>query len=103
MKKSKGMKKVRVLHGEAVDLKEMELRKLSIHFFNAAVTTFDDIKTSNKRFASCNTGAVRAKTKIQETLQRKMERHSSKMSKIIEKTRSWESADSKYKFVLAPV
>ena len=103
MKKSSGMSKVKVLHGSAIDLKEVELRKLSINFFNAALTTFEDIKTSNKRFMSCSPNAVRSKSKIQETLERKMGRHSSKMSKIIEKTKSWEEADSKYKFILAPV
>lgn len=103
MKKSLGMKKATVIHGKSINLKEIELRKLSINFFNAAVTTFDDIKASNKRFVSCNPGAIRAKTRIQESLEKKMGRHSNKMNQIIEKTKNWEAKDSRYKFVLAPV
>ena len=103
MKKSEGMKKAKVLHGEAIDLKEIEIRKLTINFFNAAVSAFDDVKKSNTRYSECRPTAVRAKTKIQESLQKKMGRHSNKMSGIITKTKKWENSDSKYKFILAPV
>jgi len=103
MKKSSGMLKAKILHGQAIDLKEIELRKLSVNFFNAAVSAFDDVKASNTRYSDCSPTAVRAKSRIQESLQRKMGRHSSKMSKLIEKTQKWEEAESKYKFILAPV
>jgi len=103
MKKAVGMKKAKMLHGEAIDLREKELRKLSIHFFNAAVSAFDDVKSSNTRYSDCRPTAVRAKTKIQESLQKKMKRHSTKMGKIIARTQKWEDTDPKYRFVLAPV
>ena len=103
MKKSAGMKKAHILHGESQTVNDIEITKNSISFFNAAMKAYQDAMSSNKKIWECSPNAIRKKERLQIGLEKRMTQHSKKMQVIIDKTEYWQSTDPKYKFILAPI
>ncbi|MDB4337484.1 hypothetical protein OAA09_00540 [bacterium] len=103
MKKSVGMKKAHVLHGDVKTINDIQITKQSVSFFNAAMSAYQDAMSSNKKIFACSPTAIRKKERLQEGLEKRMNRHSKKMQDIIDKTNYWQSTDSKYKFILDAV
>ena len=103
MNKSVAMKKAIILHGNAVDKNEIELRKLSIHFYSATSDAFKDVTTGTSKIWSTSHNAVQKRARMKEVLQNKMTRHKSKMQKILDKTKYWENEPKKYSFELHEV
>lgn len=100
MKKYNGMKKAEVLHGNAVVINDQEVSKQTVRFVNAAMKAFEDVKKSNRAIYHCAPNAIKKKSRLSTSLEKRMVGHSKKMQDIIDKTVYWNESDSRYKFVL---
>ena len=103
MNKTVAIQKSTILHGNIIDRNEIELRKLSMHFFNTSSKAFTDVTSGTKKIWSCSNNAIKKRARLKNTLENKMARHSTKMKKLIEKTKYWENAPKKYSFELYEV
>lgn len=100
MKKSVGMKKANILHGQAIVINDVEVSKQTVKFVNAAMKAFADVKKSNRAIFDCTPNAIKKKNRLSTGLEKRMIRHSKSMQDIIDKTAYWNEADNKYKFIL---
>ena len=100
MKKSSGMKKATILHGQAVVINDVEVSKQTIKFVNTAMKAFSDVKKSNRAIFDCSPNAIKKKARLSEGLERRMVKHSKRMQDIIDRTTYWNESDNQYKFIL---